>query len=215
MSSIEEIEVKYEAFKEHVIRLDALRQEKEEELIVISSKCDNLEKSFDTLSEARILLEKCNIVSRDFVRDEVELLVTRSLRSILDNPRITFKIEFIEKRNQTEAQFSLSVEGEDEQIGGDIISTYGGGVVDIISVSLRVILMQLLKLEGPLILDEPGKNIAPQYISNFGKFLMGISKSFDRQIIMITHNNTLASCANNIINVSQKNGVSKVEKLEE
>lgn len=214
MKIISETENKYNAFKERVIRLDALRTEKEEELAVVISRCSSVEKDLYTLTEARVLLEKCNIVSRDFVRAEVEQLVTQSLRSILDNPFIKFEIEFVEKRNQTEALFSLAIEGDEEQIGGDIISTYGGGVVDIISVSLRVIMMQLLKLEGPLILDEPGKNIAPQYVSNFGKFLTEVSKAFNRQIIMITHNDTLASCANNIIRVEQKNGVSKVEKVE-
>ena len=208
--TIVEIEKKYAEFKEGVIKLEALRKEKESDLRLKTKEHSKQTKSCTDLTNARILLEKCNIISRDFVRAEVEQLVTQSLRSIFDNPLIKFEIEFVEKRNQTEAEFSLAVEGEESQVSGDIISTYGGGIVDIISISLRVILMQLLKLEGPLILDEPGKNISSQFINNFGKFLTDISKAFNRQIIMITHNNTLANCANNTIEVEQKNGVSKI-----
>ena len=70
--------------------------------------------------------------------------------------------------------------------------------------------MQLMKVKGPLILDEPGKNISAQFISAFGKFLTEVSNTFDRQIVMITHNSKLVEFANNIIEVYQTNGVSHI-----
>jgi len=208
--TIPEIEKKYTEFKESVIRLNALREEKEELLQSKQKEYSKLEKTHADLAQAHSLLAQCNIVSRDFIKTEVEGLVTQGLRAIYEDPLIKFNIEFIEKRNQTEAIFYLTIEGDDARIESDIIFTYGGGIVDIISVSLRVIFMQLLKLEGPLILDEPGKNIAHMYISNFGKFLADVSTAFDRQIVIVTHNNALLNYANSIIDVEQKSGVSKV-----
>ena len=210
MKKIQETETKYNEFKDNITRLKILREEKEEELGNKQTECQTIEKTRDDLTAARTLLEHCNIASRDYIRSEVEQLVTQSLRAIFDDPLVKFNIDFVEKRNQTEAIFYLTSEGDDARVEGDIIATYGGGIVDIISISLRIIIMELLKLKGPLILDEPGKNISAQYISNFGKFLAGVSKSFDRQIIMITHNSTLANCADNIIEVDQKNGVSRI-----
>ena len=67
-----------------------------------------------------------------------------------------------------------------------------------------------MKIKGPLILDEPGKNISARFIGAFGKFLTEVSNAFDRQIIMITHNGRLVEFANNTIEVYQTKGVSHI-----
>jgi len=207
---IQTIEDKYTTFKESVLKLKALRDEKEEELQEKLIEYDTLTLIKTNMLNARDLLEQCNITSREFIKDEVEQLVTKGLRAVFDDPLVQFNIEFVEKRNQTEALFHLTTEGDDTKISGDIITTYGGGVVDIISISLRIITMELLGIQGPFILDEPGKNISANYIENFSKFLAGISKAFNRQIIMITHNNTLTNYSDNLIKVTQQNGISKI-----
>lgn len=211
--NLSQIEKKYNRFKEDVIKLKALREEKEEELTRQQTVYQEIQKKIDKLVQVRNLLENSNIASREYIKTEIEQLVTQGLRTIFDDSRVMFNIDFVEKRNQTEAIFYLSLEGEDDHIESEIISSYGGGVVDIISISLRIILMQLLKLEGPLILDEPGKNISIHYIDRFAKFLVEGSKAFDRQIIMVTHNSTLANCADNKLYVDQKGGVSLVRRL--
>ena len=175
-------------------------------------ECAEVTKSNKTLTGALYLLEQCNLSARSFVKTEVEQLVTQGLRSIFEDDTILFNIEFVTKRNQIEAEFTLSREDAKTHIQGEILSTYGGGVVDVISISLRIIIMQLMKIKGPLILDEPGKNISAQFISAFGKFLTEVSNTFNRQIIMITHNSKLVEFANNTIDVYQTAGVSHVRQ---
>ena len=84
------------------------------------------------------------------------------------------------------------------------------GIADIISFALKIITLELLKIPGPLILDEPGKNISEHYIDNFGKFVAQVSQTFKRQVIMVTHNSRLVQFAPNVIEVTQTNGKSKV-----
>jgi len=207
-----QIENQLNNFKTNLIRLNALYDETFRRFNTKIEKCKDLEESANILTAVHQLMEQCNIVSRDFVRVEVEKLVTQGLRSIFEKPDITFNITFESKRNQVEAKFWLSREGaETSPIQGDILSTYGGGLVDIIGISLRIILRRLLKTSGPLILDEPGKNVSEQYIDNLGKFLLQVSQMFSQQIIMITHNGKLAEYANKTINISQINRVSYVK----
>lgn len=195
-------------FKEGLVKEDTIKAGYIAQLDETSRECKELEETNKVLISVLLLLEQCNIAARDFVKVEVEQLVTQGLRSIFEDDTIQFNIEFITKRNQIEAEFTLSREEDKTRIQGDILSTYGGGVVDVISISLRIIIMQLMKVKGPLILDEPGKNISAQFISAFGKFLTEVSNTFDRQIVMITHNSKLVEFANNIIEVYQTNGVS-------
>ena len=100
-------------------------------------ECVQITAANKILSGALFLLEQCNIAARDFVKVEVEQLVTQGLRSIFEDDTIQFNIDFVMKRNQIEAEFTLSREEDETKIQGDILSTYGGGVVDVISISLR------------------------------------------------------------------------------
>lgn len=199
------------AFRDQLIREKTRQEEAQKQLDSLVIACTTLEQQQETLQAVLNLLEQSNIVSRDYMKSEIEKLVSQGLQIIFENPYIDFSINFTTKRNQTEAEFIISKGKDGERITGDILYSNGGGVIDIVSISLRIIIMQLLKVQGPLLLDEPGKNISTQYVGNFGKFLTQISKTFDRQIIMITHNEKLAMFANAILEVNQINGVSSVQ----
>lgn len=205
-----QIQSRLDDFKLKLVKEDTRKEGYELQLDEKIEGCTKLERNNKVLVDVLGLLEQCNITARDFVKVEVEQLVTQGLRSIFENPTIQFNIDFVTKRNQVEAEFTLSREEEGACIQGDILSTYGGGVVDVISISLRIIIMQLMKIKGPLVLDEPGKYISAQFIGAFGKFLTEVSNTFDRQMIMITHNDKLTEFADNIIKVYQVGGVSHI-----
>jgi len=205
-----QVKEKLDSFNLTLIKEDARKDELTAQLERNTKECERLERDNKILVEALHLLEQCNVVSRDYVKTEVEQLVTQSLRSIFGDATIQFDINFVTKRNQTEAEFTLSHKEDKTHIQGDILYSYGGGVADIISISLRIIIMQMMKIKGPLILDEPGKYVSAQYINAFGKFLIESSNAFDRQIIMVTHNDKLAALASNTIEVYQINRVSQV-----
>ncbi len=209
--SFEITQKKLTIFRDWLVGEKVRQEEMQKQLDVLVKKCTSLEQQQNTLQTALNLLEQSNIISRKTMKTEIERLVTQGLRIIFERTDIEFSIDFTTKRNQTEAEFFITRgSNPDNRIAGDILSTFGGGLVDIISISLRIIIMQLMKVSGPLLLDEPGKFISAQYIENFGKFLVQISKTFDRQIIMITHNEKLATFADNILEVDQINGISKV-----
>ena len=91
----------------------------------------------------------------------------------------------------------------------------GGGVVDIVSLALRIAILQTHKpkIQGPLILDEPAKHVSDEYIFNVADFLKQTSELFNRQIIMVTHNNHLAAIGNNSYRVDIKDSQSTVIKI--
>lgn len=210
MRNTQAVKDKFTKYKERVFSIQVLREEKSQLLAKKQVVLWEGQKEADTLASARQLLEMCNIVSRDFIKKEIEQLVTQALQSVFDSTA-TFTIEFVEKRNQTEAIFS--VRKGDAQIEGDISTTFGGGAVDVISIALRLISMQLMRLEGPLFLDEPGKYVSKEYAPRFAQFLKLMSETFGRQIIMITHNEVITPFADEVFHVSQADGVSKVRKV--
>lgn len=209
--NLSNIRQKLTVFRDQLIKERTRQEEAHKQLNALVAECSTLKAQQSIVQAALDLLEQSNIVSRDYMKTEIEKLVTQGLRIIFGDSYIEFNINFITKRNQTEAEFIISRgENKENRITGDILSTYGGGLVDVISISLRIIIMQLMKVQGPMLLDEPGKNISAQYIGNFGKFLTQISKTFNRQIIMITHNGRLTAFADKTFEVDQINEISKV-----
>lgn len=209
---MEELKKKIKDYRRDAERQKTIRDEKQRLLSQKESQRVQLSNEIDELQAVNILLEKCNITARETLKTEIETLVTSALQAVFEDPTRQFSIVFTPRRNQIEADFFCSRQGQDEteQIKGDIKNTYGGGVVDVVSIALRMILMELLKINGPIILDEPGKAISEQYVQNFGKFLHSMCRKFNRQMILITHNEKLSEYADKKIKVDIRNGQSEI-----
>lgn len=193
-------------------------------LQVISQNFENTKKEFDKeikyedlLTKVILLFQKTATYAREQSKRQVEDLVTRCLQFIFETD-IEFLIELSEKRSVPNAEFYVRSNYDE---GYSIITKpeleRGGGVVDIISIALRIAFIQLHKpvLQGPIILDEPGKHVSEDYIFNLGDFLSKSSSLFKRQIIMVTHNAHLAQICDKSYSVDIKNGVSCVEEINE
>lgn len=193
-------------------------------LQVISQNFENTKKELDKeikyedlLTKVILLFQKTATYAREQSKRQVEDLVTRCLQFIFETD-IEFLIELSEKRSVPNAEFYVRSNYDE---GYSIITKpeleRGGGVVDIISIALRIAFIQLHKpvLQGPIILDEPGKHVSEDYIFNLGDFLSKSSSLFKRQIIMVTHNAHLAQICDKSYSVDIKNGVSCVEEINE
>lgn len=137
---------------------------------------------------------------RENIKGGFEKIVTHALRSIVGED-YSFAITFDKRGNQQEANFTIK--------SGDLSEAFnpmdsrGGGIIDIVSLALRVSLLELTqpKVDGPLILDEPFKHLSKEYIENANVFLKGLSDKLGRQIICVTHIRELANEADKIIEI--------------
>lgn len=202
--------------KRHYYSENAKKQmlEKEEKSLV--EEVEKLSDEVDTLEKVLILFQKTSQYAREQGKIQIENLATRSLRYIFDKD-YKFEIEITEKRNNSSAEFFIVEENDNGIIKTKPDISKGGGIVDIVSLALRMSFLENSnpKIEGPLILDEPAKHVSEEYTFDIGDFLVQFSKQMQRQIIMITHNSHLASLSKNIYRVGQENGISIVEKYEE
>jgi len=161
-----------------------------------------------------VLLQKTSEFARNQAKLQIESLVTNCLQYIFEND-VEFKIEIEESYNKPSAEFFVITKDKDVTIKTKPELSRGGGIVDVISLALRIAFLQIHKpnIEGPLILDEPAKHVSEDYIFNVAEFLKKASEMFHRQIIMVTHNNHLASIGTNTYRVELKGTISHVEKV--
>lgn len=212
---IDNLQQKIKNFILYTERTSALYEDKQKQLDTNQRKYLKLFEDLEEVKAANLLLEKCNIASRELIKKEVESLVTSALVSVFEDNTFKFHVDFISRRNQVEAEFSVSSMMGERYTAGDIMNSRGGGVVDIVATALRIVLMELLKIDGPLILDEPCRMVSAKYMENLGKFLHTVSQKFDRQIILITHNEKLAEYATRKfeVNLCPKTKISVINQI--
>lgn len=166
------------------------------------------------IEKVSILLQNTSEFARNQAKTQIETLVTNCLQFIFEN-NIEFKIEIEELYGKANAEFYVITKIDDTIIKTKPELARGGGVVDIISLALRIAFLQVHKpqIEGPLILDEPAKHVSEDYIFNVADFLKKSSEMFDRQIIMVTHNDHLSSIGTNAYRVYMKGTESHLQKI--
>lgn len=197
-------------------RYNRLRGEQE----AILRKRDQLvsrveEKRADTakLQQVKILLQESSTFAREQARRQIETMVTNALQFIFNDPDMEFRVQIEEVRGRAEGEFLVvSKYGGELPVETRPQDARGGGVVDIISLALRAALLHANRpaLEGPIILDEPGKHVSEEYSRQMAEFLKQLSVAFGRQIIMVTHNQHLANTGDISYTVEMKQGKSFV-----
>ena len=163
----------------------------------------------DTYQKVIILLQKTSDYARSQMKQTIEYIVTNALQVVF-NQELRFEVELGTRAGAPTAEFYVV---DNLGLRYKPMDARGGGLVDVISTALRLSILELYqpKIQGPVILDEPGKMISAEYASNFAYFLKEYCQRIGRQVIMITHNSALAEIADKSIQVSIKNGVSEVK----
>ena len=175
---------------------------------------ENIQKELELIQKVGILLQSTSEFARNQAKTQTENLVTNCLQFIFEN-NIEFEIEIEELYGKPNAEFYVTTKTDDMIVKTKPELARGGGVVDIISLALRISFLQIHKpqIEGPLILDEPAKHVSEDYIFNVADFLKKASEMFERQIIMVTHNDHLASIGTTSYKVYLKGTKSHLQKI--
>ncbi len=165
----------------------------------------------DIYNKVKILLQETGDYARHQAKTKIENIVNQGLQVVFGgNPKFT--IETTVKNNLPAIEFYLEEEGTKIQLEKPDYSK-GGGKIDVISLSLRLALIELEKIPGPVLLDEIGKHVSLEYSSNVAYFLKEYSEAFNKQIILVTHNKNLAEIGDIKYRISFEKGSSKIEEL--
>ena len=197
-----------------------LEQAKGKRDLLIQQKDDKeaelkaVEQNISTWEQVQLLLSKSSEFAREQLKQKIEETVTAALRSVFEDPGISFNIDLTQGAKPA-ANWQVVSSYKDFEVAANPEDSRGGGLVDIVSLALRLALLELArpKHEGPVILDEPGKMISREYLPNVAAFLSKYGEKTGRQIVMVTHHGILADAADVAWFVTQQLGVSKAEQL--
>ena len=181
----------------------------EQQLLSRKKEIEGKKAQTEKVIKARWVLSEVARLTQEKFKGYVESLVTMAIRSIFDRP-YEFLVDFEIKRNKSECYLKVKEGDWEPYVPKD---EQGGGIIDIISFALRVVLWSLQKprSRNVIILDEPMKNMG-DLIFLGGQMLREISHRLGFQLLIVTHEKELVSIADRAWEVKH-NGISSDVKL--
>lgn len=168
----------------------------------------------ELLQEVGQLLHVAGEYAREQARRQLELIVTQALQYVFGS-QVSFEVEIGVSKGRPEGEFYVKSQYENVEVRTRPQDARGGGVVDVVSLALRIAFAELARVDGPIFLDEPGKHVSAEYSPHVAGFLKEMSEAFSRQIVLVTHDQHLAGAADKSFRVSLRDGVSHVAVVHE
>ena len=129
---------------------------------------------------------------------KVETLVSDGLKLIFNSD-----YKFIIERKEGTKGESYRIMLEKDGFTASPIGTVGGGIINVISFLLRVIMIQRFKLSKLIVLDESFNNISKDHIDLVSEMVKTLCDDYGYTVLLVTHQPQFASHADRIFKVSE------------
>lgn len=207
MSLINQFDQLKTSYNRKAGQLDALK-----ELIVLGQeKIIQLTTKEDTTLKASLFLQSLSDQTRLQVLDKIAGIVTDALQTVKDK-NLVFQMQLVTKANQPTLEMGIldTLSGQTY----DVLTSFGGGICDIVSLSLRVALLVKWQpsLSRIIVLDEACKHVAQKDQELLAVFVRKLSEALNCQFIWISHSEILQQAAHKIFEVTKHDGLSQVEE---
>ena len=186
----------------------------------ITKEIANLKSKIKSTEDLNLLLEQviqiftqASTVSRDNARKHFEKIITDALQFVSQSKDYEFIIQELSGRAKASYEFYIKSTVNGVECIQKPEDANGGGFVDIISVAAKYAYLEIFNdpkiMNATLFYDEPGKMISEQMSVKFAEYIKFLGSYYNRQTIMVTHNDNLSSVADKTFLVRKDtNGIS-------
>lgn len=152
----------------------------EKELASAQKSLAEAEKHLEAANGLKAVVQQVAKETQDKLRLRFEAIVQACLDAVFPSSYV-FKMEFISRRGQVEVDMWLDKDGTRM----DPLDSNGGGVVDVMSIALRLCCLTLSTNSRVLLLDEPFGHLRGEARERLGELIAIISEKLNVQILMV------------------------------
>ena len=175
------------------------RDEIVKEISNLQTKTKNIEDLNMTLEKVIHIFTQAATVSRDNARKHFEKIITDALQFVSQSKDYEFIIQELTGRAKASYEFYIKSTVNGIECIQKPEDANGGGFVDIISLAAKYAYLEIFNdpkiMNDTLLYDEPGKMISEQMSVKFAEYIKFLGTHYDRQTIMVTHNDNLSNVA--------------------
>jgi DNA repair exonuclease SbcCD ATPase subunit len=177
--------------QEKINQLIGKQKEIQSNYSTIKAELKEQKKLSSVIEETQVLLQQTAQETQNQLRFHLEDIMQTGLELCFPD-MYTACVRFENKRGKTECDIFLE---NNEGCRINPITDNGGGVVDILSFSLRMACWAISSTDNLIILDEPFKFLSIELRPLAGELLQTLSEKLKLQIIMITHDEDMKEIA--------------------
>lgn len=158
-----------------------------------------LENKSSNIVQAIYITQEVATATQQQLQLQICEIITAAIQTVFQQKH-TLKIDFISKRNKSEAHIYLEDEGGNEL---NLFNDDGGGLLDIVAFLLKITCWRISAIKSApiFIFDEPFRNLSKEYQPKVSEFIKEISQKLNIQFIIITHIQEFIENADNIIKI--------------
>jgi len=175
--------------------LTIMRKENFNQQRSIQDEVLKLEIDIGTLDKVSSLFKHLLDALLDQKKQEIQHLVTYGLKTVFTDQDLKFHINIEPKYGTISTSFKTEMVGVAE---GDVLESFGGGIVNLESFLLRIITLFQTKLSPFLFLDETFSNLSDEYVENCSSLLKSLCEKLGITIFLITHNELMLNNADKV-----------------
>jgi hypothetical protein len=174
----------------------------------IETRFTELEAEKSALVKAVALIDKTiEKVSANGI-GRIETTVSNGLRLVFGDPTLSLKVNKKEGTRGNSYEIVGRQQKGDDWVEGPFLETFGGGVANVASFLLQVLIQKRFKMWKGFILDERFNNVSAQALPKVSKLLRSLAHDGGYTILAVTHQPILAMSADRIYRaVSGPNGM--------
>ena len=155
----------------------------------LSCEIEGDKEKYVVLNNSSEIIKKAISDRRGAICDNLSSLGTNALQYALGANDLEMKI--IERDYRDSICSDVKVVNSSTGLETPILGAKGGGIMDIVNTAMRIGILNFLRdpaIDGPIILDEPYKQLSKEYQPAIAELLRQIVDNFGRQVILSTHN---------------------------
>lgn len=167
-------------------------------IVRLGGRIKQLEDEKVQLVKAVGLIDRCiQIISANGI-GKIESIVSDGLRRVFSDPTLTLVVE---KKSQARGNVYRLLVKQGDCEPYDPMNSFGGGVSNVVSLLLRLIMIKRFKLSRAIFLDEQFSNVSTGYLPNISQMLRTLTDNFGFTILCISHQPILTASADHVYEV--------------
>lgn len=178
-------------------RIDQQLDNEKQTVVRLTSKIDRLKEESAQLIKAVALIDRCiEIISANGI-GKIESIVSGGLQKVFKDKTLGLVVE----KKATARGYSYRLLIRHGSTIGNPMTSFGGGVQNVVAFLLRVILIKRFKLAKLLVVDEGFNNVSEGNLAEVSTMLQTLAEQHGFTILAVTHQAKLAEAAKHIYEV--------------
>lgn len=197
-------------FTEIENKLNTLKVKKQSNEELLKTRKQRLEEIKTETEEVLKSLSVCQKVAKETQSQlsvKIETITNLGLQTLFGD-EYTFKLEYVTARGKTEVEFNLY-----DKMGNQIdpMVQSGGGLVDAMTLCLRIAVYNISHVDNVIVFDEAMKFLSKGFREKAAELIHTLSERLGLQIIEVTHIPEFMDNSDKQFVIKKTNGVSNAE----